>query len=32
MLQSRFNWLKNLLTKFDKILAKYLEYLEHQQI
>ena len=32
MLQSRFNWLKESLTKFGKILAKYSEYLEHQQI
>ena len=32
MLQSRFNWLKEPLIKFDEILAKYAEYLEHQQI
>ena len=32
MLQSRFNWLKEPLTKFGEILAKYSEYLEHQQI
>ena len=31
MLQSKFN-LKELLTKFGEILAKYSEYLEHQQI
>ena len=32
MLQSRFNWLKEPLIKFGEILAKYAEYLEHQQI
>ena len=32
MLQNRFNWLKESLTKFGEILAKYSEYLEHQQI
>ena len=32
MLQSRFNWLKESLIKFGEILAKYSEYLEHQQI
>ena len=32
MLQSRFNWLKESLTKFGEILAKYSEYLEYQQI
>ena len=32
MLQSRFNWLKEPLIKFGEILAKYAEYLEHQQV
>jgi hypothetical protein len=32
MLQSRFNWLKEPLLKFGEILAKYSEYLDHQQI
>jgi len=32
MLQNRFNWLKESLIKFGEILAKYSEYLEHQQI
>ncbi|CAB4383374.1 unnamed protein product [Rhizophagus irregularis] len=32
MQQSRFNWLKESLAKFGEILAKYSEYLEHQQI
>lgn len=32
MLQSRFNWLKESLIKFGEILAKYSEYLDHQQI
>ncbi|PKK58257.1 hypothetical protein RhiirC2_796605 [Rhizophagus irregularis] len=32
MLQNRFNWLKESLYKFGEILAKYSEYLDHQQI
>ena len=32
MLQSRFNWLRESLTKFGEILAKYSEYLDYQQI